>query len=366
MTDKTREYFIGLGLDTQQAERQTKELLSPIIRNIRIGKENNYVWVNKVLDFDGGDNFAIVVINPNQAMPEGSYLTTNYQDTKGNKPFKTELDGIKKDGELYWDYYIGKLADEKASHKLSYAKLYKPFNWIIASGIYIDDMNQTIANEKAKLEQIYVKQKQLSLFASVVSSVIVLFIAMNAAKNIRRLIQNYESKIIQHTDNLKKLSTTDQLTGLFNRLYLDNTFKAELEKCKRYERQFSIVLADIDHFKNINDSFGHQVGDLVLTEFADILQQHVRRTDTVGRWGGEEFLIICPETDLEGAAALAENLRLLISLHNFDQTGSQTCSFGVTSFLPSDNENIMTSRADKALYKAKEQGRNKVLTCKEV
>lgn len=366
MTDNTRKYFLGLGLDPEQAERQTSELLRPIIRDIRIGKENNYIWVNKVLNYEGGDNFAIVVVNPNQAMPEGSYLTTNYRDAEGNTPFKTELDGINKDGELYFDYYIEKLAEDKASEKLSFAKLYKPFNWIIASGIYIDDMNQMIANEKAKLEQIYIKQKQLSLFASVVSSVIVMFIALNAAKNIRRLIQNYESRIQQHTDNLKKLSTTDQLTGLYNRLYLDNTFKTELEKCKRYKRQFSIVLADIDHFKSINDTFGHQVGDQVLTEFSAILQQHVRRTDTVGRWGGEEFLIICPETDLDGAAAFAENLRLLINLYEFTDAGEQTCSFGVTSFLPEDSEEQMTARADKALYKAKELGRNKVFTCKDL
>lgn len=366
MTDKTREYFIGLGLDTQQAERQTKELLSPIIRNVRVGKENNYVWVNKVLNFDGGDNFAIVVVNPNKTMPEGSYLTTNYQDEKGNKPFKTELEGIKKDGELFFDYYIEKLAEDEASQKLSYAKLYKPFNWIIASGIYIDDMNQIISNEKANLELIYLKQKQLSLFASVVSSVIVIFIALYAGKNIRRLIQNYEGQIQEHTERLKRLSTTDQLTGLFNRLYLDNAFKAEIEKCKRYGRQFSIVLADIDNFKLINDTYGHQVGDKILVEFSELLQQHIRRTDTVGRWGGEEFLIMCPETDLEGAAALAENLRLLISLNEFSDAGAQTCSFGVSSFLPSDNEGHMTARADKALYKAKDLGRNKVFTCKDL
>ena len=360
MTDNTRQYFLKKGLSEQQSEQQTTELLSPIIRDIRLGQENNYVWVNKVLNYAGGEDFAVVIVNPNQAMPENSFLSTNYIDAKGNKPFATELEGIKQNGQLFWDYYIERLSGNTASHKLSFAKLYKPFDWIIASGIYIDDMNQIIADEQRNLEQIYNKQKQLSLFASIVSIVIVIFIAFYTGKNVRRVILNYESKIQQHTEQLKTLSTTDQLTGLYNRLYLDNNFKMELEKCKRYERSFSIVIADIDRFKLINDTHGHQVGDQVLIEFSNILQQHVRRTDTVGRWGGEEFLIICPETDLEGAEALAENLRLLISLFEFSDVGSQTCSFGVTQYLQEDTEEQMTTRADKALYQAKRQGRNKV------
>lgn len=159
---------------------------------------------------------------------------------------------------------------------------------------------------------------------------------------------------------LKKLSTTDKLTSLYNRAKLDHALDTELERSKRYATVFAVILIDIDHFKRVNDSYGHQAGDAVLVDVANILATHVRSVDLVGRWGGEEFLIICPETSQEGVYNLAENLRLVISSYEFAGIGQLTASFGVSVYHEGDSSDSIISKADAALYQSKHAGRNTV------
>jgi len=160
---------------------------------------------------------------------------------------------------------------------------------------------------------------------------------------------------------VEELSIKDKLTGLYNRLKLDEVFSYEIRQAERYSMPFSVVMLDIDHFKAVNDTYGHQSGDLTLKIFAEILLDNIRSTDTVGRWGGEEFLILCPKTTSEEAMLLAEKLRKKIESHSFGLTGKITASFGVSSYMVTDAEENMTARADKALYKAKASGRNAVV-----
>ncbi len=155
-------------------------------------------------------------------------------------------------------------------------------------------------------------------------------------------------------------SRTDGLTRLANRFGLDAALKQELQRAQRYGGEFSIILLDVDRFKNVNDTHGHQVGDTVLVQFANVLRSCVRDTDVVGRWGGEEFLLICPGIGLELAKAMAERLRATISLLEFVNAGRITSSLGVTTHVPGDTVQSMLHRADQALYLAKENGRNRV------
>jgi diguanylate cyclase (GGDEF)-like protein/PAS domain S-box-containing protein len=159
---------------------------------------------------------------------------------------------------------------------------------------------------------------------------------------------------------VEELSVTDQLTRLFNRMKLDQSFGTELERARRYDHPLSIILFDIDHFKSVNDTFGHQTGDQVLIEMANLIRSSVRTTDIPGRWGGEEFLILCPETDTRGARALAEKLRQAMEIYPFTTVGHKTSSFGVTTRLPGESADDMVARADSALYAAKSAGRNRV------
>ena len=159
---------------------------------------------------------------------------------------------------------------------------------------------------------------------------------------------------------VEELSITDKLTGLNNRLRLDDIMLEECQRMKRYSLELSIILCDIDFFKSVNDTFGHLVGDQVLIEIAQILRSNCREVDVVGRWGGEEFLIICPETGVEEAITVAEKLRTLIEQHNFSDAGKKTGSFGVTVGIENDSVIDLLRRADKALYQAKDLGRNRV------
>lgn len=160
--------------------------------------------------------------------------------------------------------------------------------------------------------------------------------------------------------NLERIAVTDRLTGLYNRTKLDEVFANELARAERYGESLAVILADIDKFKSVNDTYGHQVGDSVLSEFAAIVRKLVRDTDTPGRWGGEEFLVICPHADLNGAHILAERIRATVAGHSFSVVGQKTCSFGVASYRPGDTAETIVKRADEALYEAKQNGRDRV------
>jgi len=159
---------------------------------------------------------------------------------------------------------------------------------------------------------------------------------------------------------LEQLSVTDHLTGLYNRIKLDEVLEHEMAKGRRYQDTFGLLLIDIDWFKQVNDVYGHQAGDHVLIELANILKTYSREVDVVGRWGGEEFLVISPSTDKAGLITLANKLRQTIELFDFSIIKSKTASFGITVYREGDSIQTLISRADKALYTAKENGRNRV------
>ena len=162
------------------------------------------------------------------------------------------------------------------------------------------------------------------------------------------------------TEEIRSLSEIDHLTEMYNRRKITELFETEYARYKRYKYPLSIIIVDIDFFKKINDKYGHNQGDITLKEIASILKAEVRESDHVGRWGGEEFLVICPETETDGAYILAEKLRKTISEYTFTNIGHRTASFGVTTCSDDCTFESMINRADKALYSAKSEGRNNV------
>lgn len=157
---------------------------------------------------------------------------------------------------------------------------------------------------------------------------------------------------------LEKQATTDHLTGISNRRHITTLIGAEICRSNRYPEPFSVILLDIDYFKHINDTYGHDAGDHVLQSIATLLRQSCREVDTVARWGGEEFLVLCPETELMAAARLAELLRERIEQYSFSVTPRVTASFGVACHQKSQTLDVLLSAADTALYKAKEKRNN--------
>ncbi|MFZ3320816.1 MAG: diguanylate cyclase [Usitatibacter sp.] len=166
-------------------------------------------------------------------------------------------------------------------------------------------------------------------------------------------------------DEIRALTVTDALTGCFNRRHLDARLSEETLRCHRSGYPLAVLMADIDHFKNVNDSQGHAAGDSVLRGVADVFKDAMRRRlDWVARFGGEEFVIVLPDTDIGRAVAIAERLRQAIETTRLSHGGHEirvTASFGVAECLDSDDAASLLARADSMLYRAKQAGRNRVV-----
>ena len=160
---------------------------------------------------------------------------------------------------------------------------------------------------------------------------------------------------------LERSAITDDLTGLYNRVRLEEQLEAELERARRYQRPFGIMILDVDYFKVVNDLHGHQAGDELLIALAHLLKTSSRSTDALFRWGGEEFVIVAPETDGPGLQTQAEKLRRAVAEHLFPVVGHKSISVGVTGGHEGDTPEQLLRRADKALYRAKELGRDQVV-----
>lgn len=159
---------------------------------------------------------------------------------------------------------------------------------------------------------------------------------------------------------LEKLATTDALTAAYNRRKLNELTLAELERVRRYGRPLSLFILDIDHFKRVNDTYGHEAGDQVLVTLAGLLRAGIRATDSLARWGGEEFVVLSPGVTADGEAQLAERLRAAAAAHDHASVGTVTASFGVAEHSPGETPDELFARADRALYRAKDGGRNRV------
>ena len=159
---------------------------------------------------------------------------------------------------------------------------------------------------------------------------------------------------------LLKLSSTDSLTGLYNRMRIEEFLESAIYSARRYSRPFSLIMLDIDRFKEVNDGYGHLVGDEVLVRLAEILRTQLRKSDYAGRWGGEEFLIVTEDTDKESCALLAEKLRENVEATDFGSVKRVTISAGVAGFESGDDRVRLIRRVDEAMYRAKSAGRNRV------
>lgn len=178
---------------------------------------------------------------------------------------------------------------------------------------------------------------------------------------LERLVRERTSDLEETNRQMQRLAITDVLTGLYNRLRTDEVLDTELERQRRHPGPLSIILLDLDHFKLINDRYGHRTGDRILRELGGVLADRVRKTDCLGRWGGEEFLVICPHTDRHQSRALAESLRQAVAEKDFELEAPVTISLGVAGHHPGDTREVLIERADQALYRAKQEGRDRVM-----
>ncbi|AIQ49951.1 chemotaxis protein CheY [Paenibacillus sp. FSL R7-0273] len=205
------------------------------------------------------------------------------------------------------------------------------------------DYEQELRSAKKQIEEAYWAKDQ----------------ALAGLNQIHAEIQQKQQELMELNAVLVELSTTDKLTGLKNRRYFEDMLSRQLELFRETGEPFSLLIIDIDHFKRINDTFGHQTGDYVLEKLGSLLRFHSREKDTAARYGGEEFVLILPDLAADEARLVAENLRLETQLAVWE-TGSLTVSAGIATCADGDTGQTLLHKADKALYASKEGGRNRV------
>lgn len=369
-----RELAVFVGQETLL--RAAKARAKPLIRSIRFDA-NRYVWVNEVRDYAGGPGYAVRAVHLNLPETEGSLLSTETPDMAGNFPYKVELEGVKRDGHVFFEYYFKKMDSDEVSRKLAYAELYKPFDWIVATGTHFDDIEAIVERRKQAFKAVY--DGQIANFIKLVGLICLFYVALLCVfeRKLNSMIELFFHKLREDEaalrcekdkldvayQELEQVAYIDFLTGLLNRRAMYERIKAEA--VANPEAVFCLVLADIDHFKAINDEHGHDAGDAVLTALAGVLRDTVRKDDFVSRWGGEEFLILARGCDNVGAVALAEKLRAAVAAKDIVFGGitmRATMTLGVVEHGPGRDLDEALKEVDGYLYAGKRASRDCVIS----
>ncbi len=189
------------GLSANQVNEKAIERIKNLLHQLRL-IDGGYIWVNRIVNYDGGDKYAIREIHPNLPETEGIWLSTETTDIKGKKPYQAELDGMNKNGELYFEYYFKKLNSDEIAHKMSYAKLYKPFDWVVATGVYLDDVDELVKKETKLMQTTYKSQLAFSVYAAIAAIILSTLVLIVFERQISRLIRSYKNDINKYTDSL--------------------------------------------------------------------------------------------------------------------------------------------------------------------
>lgn len=318
-----------------------------------IYSENEYIWVHEIINYEGGDNYARRVIHPNLKEEEGTYLSTLTEDIGGNYPYAKELEGIKKNGELFQEYYFKNKVNEEITLKRSYAKIYKPFNWIIAMGNPVEDIN-------AYTDKV-MKQYDKAFYIRIIMSTLIIGIMFGLGIQLIYKIQKRYH--IQVSEYIKSETEVDFLTGAFTRKAAEEYLKKEIEHFPFIKEPTLVIMLDLDDFKQVNDTYGHDVGDLVLKKVTEEISGCTRSHDKLFRWGGEEFLLVCRgvsgKAHRDFAKKIIDSVRK-IKFETNEGSFSVTISMGGAFLTECDTKpDGVVKRADRALYFAKNGGKNK-------
>lgn len=369
-----RELAVFVGRET--LDRAAKARAKPLIRSVHFDA-NRYIWVNEVRDYAGGDGYAVRAVHPNLPETEGSALSTQTPDIAGNFPYKSELEGINREGKLFFEYYFKKMDSDEVTRKLAYAELYKPFDWIVATGTHFDDIDGVVQRRKQEFEAVY--DGQVATFIKLISLICLLYVALLCVfeRKMNRMIQLFFRKLQEDEaelrreknkldvayQELQRVAYVDFLTGLLNRRAMYERIKDEAAASA--QSVFCLILADIDHFKAINDLHGHDAGDAVLVAVAGVLRDNVRKDDAVSRWGGEEFLILARGCGNAVGVALAEKLRAAVAATAIPFgriTIKATMTLGVAEHGPGHDLAAALKEVDRYLYAGKRTSRDCVIS----
>ena len=362
-------WVIGTGEYLDNLSLLGKEIVTRDLTASLSEIKTDYYFVYDLHNINGGQDFATMLINNNRPDLVGSKLSDDYRDAKGKEFRKEFLNGIRESAEAYVVYWYKKPGEDGGvGRKLSYFKLYPEWNWVFARGIYFDRLDAVLNEKKQEISRKVKNDIAMLCIIFLAAVTVALFVAYKFSKGLQRIFDSYRHTQQEYlgelellNKSLKKQSRTDELTQIFNRGYFNIQLTRETTRASRYESPLSVMMLDIDHFKIINDTFGHLAGDRVLLEIAQLIKDNIRQSDFLARWGGEEFAILIPGIELEQAMRVAEKLRVLVEKNEFSIGSQVTCSFGISSYVHKEDEDAFLQRADMALYQAKQQGRNRCM-----
>ncbi|MFA5570629.1 MAG: sensor domain-containing diguanylate cyclase [Sphaerochaetaceae bacterium] len=346
-------YHLFYAVNNSAIDDVVKGVFEKDIHNLQFS-DDQYIWVNEVINYQGGDDYAIRRIHPNLIDTEGMLLSTSMTDIEGNFPYLEELEGINNYGEIFFTYYFERLNSDEISKKLSYAKLYSPFNWIVAMGVPLERIDQLSEQANRRADQFF--SQKMPLFVIVLGSIVVLSFVLFLIVERLRTKKDRQSLEIQ--------ALIDPLTGMFNRRRGMNDLTDDFMLFIQTGRpSHALLILDFDNFKEINDTLGHLAGDRALQTLTKTIQQNIRISDRIYRWGGDEFVIIGERVHKDAIGLFADKvMRAAASIGEECECGTFTVSIGATCFLDSDSSHYDSlERADKALYEAKRMGKNRVV-----
>jgi diguanylate cyclase (GGDEF)-like protein len=381
-------WIIGTGLYLSDFEERKKRELLAEIQQIRFGA-SGYLFVD---DWQG-------VVLAHGAQPDlvGKNIW-EHQDANGVKVVQKLIAAARtRDGD-YVHYSWKKPETGEERSKVSFAQGIHDWQWMIGTGVYVDDVEQSIA----VLQQTVDRQLLQNVLGTLLGALLVgllqyLWVSRiygrlrldllqfrefhEQADYLNEMVearQRAEHKLRDHQDHLeqvvaertlalqqqsqelRRMATTDLLTGLHNRRSFEQMMPRILGEVKRYAANACLVMLDIDHFKAINDRFGHEVGDQVLQAVVAHIGGQLRATDVFARWGGEEFVLLLAHTSVSAGLDLCQRLCLSLQEHEVEGVGRVTASFGLTDIRIEDNLDSLIRRADQAMYAAKHAGRDRV------
>lgn len=187
-------------------EKLIRELIKSRVRSTRL-KDQGYIWINEIRNFDGGDDYAVRLVHPNMPETEGMSLSTHARDIKGNTPYLTELEGVRKYGEIFFDYWFKKLSSEQIAHKITFAKLYEPWNWVIATGAYLDDIEVEVKNRSARAEMLLARQERTAIILAACAALAAILLSFLFNRRIDRVIDNYQRQVSEREEELQLTNT---------------------------------------------------------------------------------------------------------------------------------------------------------------
>ncbi len=359
-------------LDTATT-KTNKELFEIVNQVDNIG--SNYVFI-----FNSKGNLLV-----HNKLPQFVGKDINITDKLVINTFESLLKVIADKEHASYIYDWRNSSTKKIEKKYTYLQRIPNTDWLISSGFFLSEVENKLAKQKIDMLELYNAKTKYIFYIAMLIILLSLVFSVFISKKVKKLFSEYRLKIVEKNkelnglnitleekvkkrtielekmkDDFEKLATTDALTNVHNRYSIMNILSNEVNRSKRYDLLLSVIMIDIDHFKAVNDIHGHDVGDKTLVALSSLVSGSIRDVDYIGRYGGEEFIIIMPSTMLDNASLYAERLRQEVEDYSFEGINKITISMGIVELRDNENIDLLFKRLDDLLYLSKNNGRNRI------